>query len=127
MARNRIIPYQPGLKMLARELRKNMTQAEILLWEKIRRKSLGYEFHRKVPVDMYIVDFYCHELFLAIEIDGNTQHSNDPQACDCTRQECLESLGLRFVRFDDSMIKREINEVIRQIANAIKSIECRKD
>jgi len=45
---------------------------EVLLWNQIKGKAFGYEFHRQVPVDEFIVDFYCHELMLAIEIDGNS-------------------------------------------------------
>ncbi|NIX59063.1 MAG: DUF559 domain-containing protein, partial [candidate division Zixibacteria bacterium] len=64
MPRNIIIPYNPQLKDRARELRKNPTVAEKILWREIRRKQLGYEFHRQVPINQFIVDFYCHELFL---------------------------------------------------------------
>jgi hypothetical protein len=66
-----IIRYNPKLKMRARQLRKRRTPSEALLLSKIRRKSLGYEFHRQVPIDEFIVDFYCHELKLAIEVDGH--------------------------------------------------------
>jgi len=72
MKSNNIIPYNPKLKSLARKLRKNSTLAEILVWMNIKGGVLGCEFHRQVPVDEFIVDFYCHELKLAIEIDGYT-------------------------------------------------------
>ena len=72
MPANKIIHYNPSLKEKARILRKNSTLSEIILWKKIKNKSLGYEFHRQVPLDNFIVDFYCHGLNLAIEIDGNT-------------------------------------------------------
>ena len=68
--KNKIIPYNPKLKDLARKLRKESTLSETLLWKQIKNKSLGVEFHRQVPLDNFIVDFYCHELMLAIEIDG---------------------------------------------------------
>ena len=70
MPRNPIIPYNPKLKERARDLKKNATFAEKILWIAIRRKQLGFEFHRQVPIDQYIVDFYCHELMLVIEVDG---------------------------------------------------------
>jgi very-short-patch-repair endonuclease len=76
MSQNKIIPYNPKLKSLARQLRKNSTLAEVLLWQNIKTKSYGYEFHRQVPIYEFIVDFYCHELHLAIEIDGNTHDYN---------------------------------------------------
>lgn len=75
MKRNKVIYYNPSLKEKARRLRINCTSSETLLWSKIRRKSLGYEFHRQVPIDEYIVDFYCHELRLAVEIDDSS-HDN---------------------------------------------------
>lgn len=69
--RNKIIPYKPHLKEYARTLRKNSTIYEIILWKHIRRRALGVQFHRQVPMLNYIVDFYCHEIGLAIEIDGH--------------------------------------------------------
>ena len=89
MSRNKIIPYDPRLKELARDLRKQGTLAEILLWKRIQRKQLqGYEFHRQVPIDHYIVDFYCHELMLAIEVDGGSHFYKEER--DQVRQNRLE-------------------------------------
>jgi very-short-patch-repair endonuclease len=76
MTSNKIIPYNRGLKELARQLRKNSTLSEVLLWNNIKNKTLGYEFHRQVPIGEYIVDFFCHELLLAVEIDGSTHDYN---------------------------------------------------
>lgn len=59
---NKIHPYNPKLKELARKLRKNMTLGEVLLWQEIRDEKLGYQFHRQTPILNYIVDFFCHEL-----------------------------------------------------------------
>ena len=67
----KIIPYNPALKELARQLRNNLTHSEIKLWKAIRGKVMyGYDFHRQKPIDNFIVDFFCHELMLAIELDG---------------------------------------------------------
>src|ERR1035437_5856880 len=99
MTKNKIIFYNPDLKEKARRLRINCTPSETLLWSKIRRKSFGYEFHRQVPIDEYIVDFFCHELRLAIEVDGSS-HINKYKY-DLRRQKKLESFGVRFVRFED--------------------------
>ena len=67
----------------------------------LKNKALGYEFHRQVPIDKFIVDFYCHELSLAIEIDGNTHDYN--YVNDTLRQTRLESLGVKVVRFTDEI------------------------
>ncbi|MGV2481542.1 UNVERIFIED_CONTAM: DUF559 domain-containing protein, partial [Salmonella enterica subsp. enterica serovar Weltevreden] len=75
--KNKILPYNPALKELAQRLRKQGILSEVLLWKKIKNKSLGVEFHRQVPLDNYIVDFYCHELMLAIEIDGNSHDHSE--------------------------------------------------
>ena len=97
MSKNRIIAYNPNLKLKARLLRQNSTLAEILLWKNIKDRALGYEFHRQVPIDEFIVDFYCHELSLVIEVDGNTHDYNFIN--DELRQKKLESLGIMVVRF----------------------------
>lgn len=92
--RNKIIPYNPKLKEYARYLRKNSTISEVLLWKKIKNKSLGVEFHRQVPILEFIVDFYCHELFLAIEIDGGSHLFK--YEYDISRQGKLEDQGVTF-------------------------------
>lgn len=107
------IPYKPELKELAKQLRKNSTLSEILLWQKIKGKSLGIEFHRQVPLNEFIVDFYCHELLLAIEIDGNTHDYKYED--DVVRQMKLESLGVKFIRFSDIDVKHNMNDVLRAL------------
>jgi very-short-patch-repair endonuclease len=121
MMKNKIIPYNPDLKELARKLRSNSTLSEVLLWKNIKGKTFGYEFHRQVPIDEYIVDFYCHELHLAIEIDGNSHdHVFDK---DEARQQKLESLGVNFIRFSDLEVKRNMTDVLRALEARIAEIE----
>lgn len=110
---NKIIPYEPHLKLLARALRKNSTLSEVLLWMKIKNKTLGVEFHRQVPLRRYIVDFYCHELMLAIEIDGSSHIGKEID--DSLRQKELEVDGIKFLRFDDLEVKNDMNSVLRKI------------
>lgn len=68
----KIISYNKRLVPLAKKLRQNMTLSEILLWNEIKNKQLGFRFSRQIPIDEFIVDFYCKDLMLAIEIDGMT-------------------------------------------------------
>ena len=69
--KRKIIPYNSNIKELAKNLRNNSTKAEIILWQKLKRKQMyGYDFHRQKPIDNYILDFYCYELNLVIEVDG---------------------------------------------------------
>ena len=121
MQKIKILPYNPKLKTLARQLRNNSTLSEVLFWQNIKGKSYGYEFHRQVPIDNYIVDFFCHELSLAIEIDGNTHDYNFDN--DEKRQMVLESLGIIVLRFSDIEVKKSLNEVLRVLESRISEIE----
>ncbi len=121
MTRNKIILYNPELKALARNLRQSSTKSEIRLWKYIKGKVLGYQFHRQVPIDEFIVDFFCHELRLIIEIDGYTHDYNYEH--DLHRQEKLESFGLQLIRFTDEDIRKHLNDVLRIIKVKICEIE----
>jgi len=76
--RRKIIPYNPSLKEKARQLRNNATVTEIVLWKFLKsRQMCGYDFHRQKPLGEYIVDFFCNELMLAIEIDGPSHEGQE--------------------------------------------------
>ncbi len=122
MARNKIIPYDSHLKKRARELRKNSTLGEVLLWQQIRKRKLGVQFHRQVPISHFIVDFYCHEIQLAIEVDGSFHDSPAQQIKDKERQIHLEELGVRFIRIDDLDVKKNMDSVIRYLRSKIEKI-----
>jgi very-short-patch-repair endonuclease len=116
----KIIRYNPNLKALARKLRKNMTFGEALLWSELKEdKLLGFDFDRQRCIDNYIVDFYCKELMLAIEVDGNYHEFEDAILKDDSRQQRLEDLGVRFVRFSEAEVKADTFNVIRTIEAAI--------
>ena len=127
MARNYILPYRPDLRAKARRLRNESTYGEILRWREIRnRKILGYQFHRQVPMLDYIVDFYCHELLLAIEVDGCSHDSERAQWYDWKRQRRLEAYGVKFLRFDDDQMKLDINVVVKEIREWIIEMQYHK-
>jgi len=112
--KKQIIPYKPYLKELAKQLRQNSTLSEVLLWNELKnRKLLGYDFDRQKPIDSFIVDFYCKDLLLAIEMDGDSHDYSFDE--DTRRQVTLEKLGVRFLRFDDYEVKRELSNVLRTI------------
>ena len=116
--KRKIIPYNPELKELARDLRKNMTLSEVLLWNQLKQKNMmRYDFDRQRPIENYIVDFYCKELTLAIEIDGDTHIYRYEE--DDIRQKTLENLGIRFLRFEDIEVKKNISNVLRVIEDWI--------
>ncbi len=110
----RRIYYNPKLTALARELRNNSTLSEVLLWDELKTgRMLGFDFHRQKPIDNFIVDFFCYDLMLAIEIDGS---SHDQKiSYDKSRQKKLEALGIRFLRFDDLDVKQKIESVLEEI------------
>lgn len=122
MARNTIISYDPRLRRRARELRNNSTLSEVLLWKQIKGRKLGIEFHRQVPVDHFIVDFYCHEIQLAIEVDGSIHNTPQQKAKDIERQYKLEQLGIRFIRIDDQDVKKNMDAVIRFLSQRIEEL-----
>ncbi|MBL4655418.1 MAG: endonuclease domain-containing protein [Bacteroidia bacterium] len=122
--KRKIIPYNPNLKLLARKLRNNSTLSEILLWQELKGKQLmGYDFHRQKPLDKYIVDFFCNELMLVIEIDGDSHQIDEVYDKDIIRQSKLESLGVHFLRFDDLDVKKDMANVLRAIENWIEEFE----
>ena len=117
----KIIPYKPALKEIARGLRNNGTLGEVLLWKKMSNKQmLGYDFHRQKPLDQFIVDFFCHELNLAIEIDGGSHEADGPQEKDAARQKRLESLGVKFLRFKESDLRKDMRTVLETIEHWIR-------
>ena len=97
----KIIPYNPDLVPFAKKLRNNMTMGEIALWRELKNKKLGVRFSRQIPLDNYIVDFYCKELQLAIEVDGSVHFLEGHPEKDTIRQNRLEYLGIYFIRFSD--------------------------
>ena len=119
MTKIKIIPYNPDLKQLARDLRKNMTLSEVLLWNELKQKRmLGYDFDRQRPIGNYIVDFFCKELSLAVEIDGDTHiYKYD---YDDERQRIIEKMGVRFLRFEDIEVKKNMLNVLRVIEDWIE-------
>ena len=124
---NKIIPYNPRLKEFARMLRKQGILSEVLLWKQLQRKNLGVEFHRQVPIDEFIVDFYCHELMLAIEVDGvSHDHFVEVKVKDEIRQGRLERLGVRFLRFHDHEIKRNVFLAVNAINLKIEELKKEK-
>lgn len=109
--------YNPKLKGLARNLRKNMTLPEVILWNQLKTKKLGYDFHRQKPIDKYIVDFYCPELKLVIEVDGAVHLEKGEE--DILRQSKLSSLGLNVLRFKATDVLKNLPDVIDSIQQYI--------
>ena len=114
MKRREIIPYNPKLKELARKLRNNSTFTEIMLWNYLKGKQMrGYDFDRQRPIDNFIVDFYCKDLKLAIEVDGESHYGNEEK--DARKDKRLNEFGVSVLRFDDLEVRHNLNEVLTKI------------
>ena len=107
----------------ARQLRKNMTMAEKTLWLELKnRKLFKTRFKRQHPIDIFIVDFYCHEFKLAIEIDGEIHLEKDIAEYDDGRISDLEKLGIRTIRFTNDQIYYDVSAVTKKILDIISLI-----
>ena len=114
MKLRKIIPYNPKLKEYARKLRNSSTYTEVQLWNYLKKKQLrGYDFDRQKPIDNYIVDFYCKDLMLAIEVDGESHYGNREK--DKRKDKRLNKLGVTVLRFDDLDIVYKLDNVIEKI------------
>lgn len=109
-------PYNKNLKQASRDLRNNLTDAEKLLWSKLRGKQiLGLQFYRQKPILNYIVDFYCPAANLVIECDGGQHFTIEGLESDRTRDEALAQLGLKVLRFDNGQIMTKLDDVVEVI------------
>jgi len=117
-----MMPIPPELLVFARQLRKGQTDAERMLWYILRgRRFLGYKFRRQYPVGGYIVDFYCHDVGLAIELDGGGHNSKEQQQYDAERSITLASLSINVVRFWNSEVLNSLEDVLEEIYRILKS------
>ena len=106
----------PEIFNRARVLRKNMTSAELHLWERLRDKKInGYRFRRQHPIYTYIADFYCHKAKLVVEIDGQIHNKTDIKEYDQDREKKMLSLGITTIRFKNDEIFNDIEKVVCQI------------
>lgn len=120
----KFLPYDKNLKDFSRHLRNNSTLSEVLLWNELKQHAMkGYQFNRQKPLGRYIADFYCKKLFLVIEIDGCTHDSEDAVVADSVRQNILESMGLKLLRFNDLDVKRNLAGVLKAIEKYIVDVE----
>ncbi|MXY22337.1 MAG: endonuclease domain-containing protein [Dehalococcoidia bacterium] len=105
----------------ARQLRKNLTDAERALWEILRKRQVsGYRFRRQAPIGPYIVDFVCFENRLVIEVDGG--HHADQVDYDTARTAWLETEGFRMIRFWNNQVLEETDAVREAIFMAVRRL-----
>ena len=120
-------PYNKNLKQPSRELRKNMTDAELLLWSRLRKKQVkGVQFYRQKPLGNYIVDFYCPAANLIVEVDGGQHYTDEGKTKDRERDNYLASLDLKVLRFSNSDVLKEIAAVLQMILGNVEVRDWKK-
>ncbi len=125
--KRKIIPYNPKLKERARYLRNHSTKTEITLWKYLKGKQLnGYDFDRQKPIDQFIVDFYCKNLRLAIELDGES-HVEKWGTYDVYRDRRLQEFGITVLHFQNEEILKHTRDVLMTIEEAVKKLEKEHD
>ena len=116
-------PLDPEFLDFARRLRKNQTDAEKLLWKILRnRQLLGLKFRRQHPVGPYILDFYCHDCKLCIELDGGQHYTSEGQQEDKDRTMFLATRGIHTLRFSNLDVLQNIEGVLLKIAQETTSL-----
>lgn len=114
----------PQIFVNARALRKNMTLAEKKLWKEVlsNRKILGFKFRRQHPFNRYIFDFYCHELKLSIEVDGEIHEENGQKEYDEMRTNHIKEFGITEIRFSNQKVEENIEAVRNKLIEIISNL-----
>ena len=106
----------PALKQRRRELRQNLTTAEAVLWKNLQRSRLdGKKFRRQHSVGKYVLDFYCPECRLAVELDGEAHFTSIRAEYDVARDKFIRSLKIRTVRFENRLVFENLESVLETI------------
>lgn len=117
-----MLKYSRYLKPLSRDLRRNPTDSEQLLWSRLRRRQLlGVQFYRQKGIGPYIVDFYAARPRLVIEVDGSQHLTPEGLASDAKRDTYLNECGLLVLRFDGRQVLQETAAVIAEIHKVVES------
>ena len=110
----------PEIFRNAESLRSQMTGAERVLWEVLRKKRLdGFKFRRQHPIGKYALDFYCHQAKLAIEQDGQYHEDQAQRFYDADRTNNLEELGIMVIRFQNKEVLEGLHEVLEEIREEV--------
>ncbi len=107
---------------MVRELRHPQTPAEATLWYALRDRNLGYKFRRQHPIQKFIIDFYCAQVKLCVEIDGASHLEREQAEYDAARTDFLQELGYRVIRFTNDDVRNHIHSVVDAILEEIKRL-----
>ena len=112
------------IKARAQTMRQNPTSAEKALWQRLRRKQLmGFRFRRQQPIDRFIVDFYCREAGLVVEVDGPVHDAPEHKEYDAQRSRFLQERGLVILRFQNDQVLYDRESVLQDIARFLSRID----
>jgi len=115
---------RPEYKTLRQRLRKDMPDAEVIVWSYLRdRRLCGYKFRRQHGIGRYVVDFYCPKLRLVIELDGDSHFQSGAAKRDRQRQNFIESFGITVIRFTNTDIYENITGVLEELINYIDDLK----
>ena len=107
---------------LAKDLRRNMTDAELILWQYLRSGIKGLKFRRQHPIGIYIADFYCHKIKLIVEVDGPIHDKKEQKVLDIKRQEDLCNWGYVVFRFTNKELTHSIESVLVKLENIVENL-----
>ena len=110
----------PTIRKFARELRQPQTPAEATLWRHLRNRNLKYKFRRQHPIKCFIIDFYCAEAKLLIEVDGASHFETSQIEYDQARTESLKNLGYKLIRFTNDDVRYSLNAVVSRIIEEVE-------
>lgn len=111
-------------KNLRKHLRNNMTQTEVMLWDKLKNKGvLGYKFRRQYGVGPYVLDFYCPKLRLGVEVDGDSHFSRGGRIHDKERDSFIEEQGITLIRVTTTEVKQNLDGVIEYLADTMQKMD----
>jgi very-short-patch-repair endonuclease len=121
--RNMFYGAKKNIFLRAIDLRNNMTEAEKILWEELKKKEIfKARWKRQHPIDIFIVDFYCHKFKLAVEVDGEIHLNKEILEHDDGREYEIEKFGIKILRFTNKDVFEDIESVKKRIFHEITSL-----
>ena len=126
MATNMHYSASKTIFQYAEVLRKNMTEAEKIVWERLCKNQLDVRIRRQHPIFKYIADYYCHELKLVIEIDGGIHLTHENKEYDINRDVTLIEFGIQIIRFTNDQVINNLDQIIEEIKRKIKELKLNK-
>ena len=114
----------PIIFAYARKLRNEPTASEVIFWGLLKQHFLNYRFKRQHPISQFIADFYCHKLKSVVEIDGSIHLSDEAKNSDKLRDEFMQTLNLKIIRFTNDEVIKNGEVVVGKLKNFIEKRVC---